>query len=103
MAEHLNHYTTSTKADACPSAGSGTIGGRSSGRGTRGGATQKKGQLNAMEKKLAGTGGQSRGCKKGQGRGRGKSKGNVQSIVKCWSCGGPHPLWQCKEWQELRK
>ena len=65
MAECLDHYTTSTKGDAGPSGGSGTTGGRSLGRGTRGGANQKKGQLNAMEKKPADTGGQSGSGKKG--------------------------------------
>ena len=56
MAERLDHYTCSTKGDACPSGGSGNTGGRSSGRGTRGGAAQKNGQLNVMEKKPADTG-----------------------------------------------
>ena len=65
IAESLDHYTTSTKGDAGPNGGSGTTGGWSSGRGARGGVAQKKGQLNAMEKKPADTGGQSGGDKKG--------------------------------------
>ena len=81
-------------------------GGEGSGKQRKNENQKKKGAVQVVEGQKTGESSEVhavQGQNKGKGQGKGNKKKKERGPVKCYNCGGEHPLRQCKEWLEIRK
>lgn len=82
----------------------GPSGGQSGRKEQEAGSGQRKGSVQSLEAQETGEPSSVNAIegKKGKDMGN-KGKQKAKSPIKCYNCGGDHPLHMCEEWAEIRK